>query len=177
MSTVVPIPARLSFLAEPAGRAGDWWEPVPQITAATAVGLCAEGSRRRLSVDLLTALLVERALIDHDVVDCAIEPLWAAAALAEASDLPAASGPGRLNSPYIRTLRTGDLAFEPESKARLTRRDLILPLRLHGAAVRLPLADLLRAERIDEAIRWETAAATTDQFMREWALRALLAAV
>jgi len=175
MAIVVPIPARPPLFAEPAGRPGDWWEPVPERAVSVAAVLGTEARRRRLPVDLLAALLVEHALIGCDVAECAVDPRQATAALAGASEIAAASGPGRMNTSYIRMLRTGELGFEPESDAQLARRDLILPLRLHDAAARLPLRDL-SSQALDDAVRWETAAATHGQFMREWALRVLLAA-
>jgi hypothetical protein len=174
MSNVVPIPARAPLFAEPAGRPGDWWEPVPERAAATSA-LIGEANRRRLPIDLLVALLVEHSTICRDIVECAIDARSAAELLERACQPSAASGPGRLNTPYIRMLRTGDARFEPESAAQLARRDLLLPLRLHGAASQLPVAEVCSSGALDDALRWEAAAAADGQFMREWALRLLLA--
>jgi hypothetical protein len=114
-------------------------------------------------------------VICRDISECAIELRSAAEALAQACRLSAASGPGRLNTTYIRMLRAGDARFESETAAQLARRDLVLPLRLHGAASRVALAEVCSPAALDDAVRWESVAAADGQFMREWALRLLLA--
>lgn len=177
MSSVVPIPARLPLFAEPAGRPGDWWEPLPQVAASAAAPLLADANRRRLPVDLVVALLVEHALIARDIVGCGVDPIRARTALRSAAGLAVISGPGRPNTSYVRVLRAGDRGFEQESEAQLAQRDLLLPLRLHERASKLRVADVCRPDALDEAVVWEVAAAMTGQFMREWALRELLAAV
>jgi hypothetical protein len=73
MPSVIPIPGRAPLFAEPAGRPGDWWEPLPGMTAAVAAPLRREAKGRRLRVDLLTALLVERTLVRRDIADCSID--------------------------------------------------------------------------------------------------------
>jgi hypothetical protein len=177
MSNVVPIPSRLPLFAEPAGRPGEWWEPLHGHAASIVAHLGTEAQRRRVPVDLLATILVERALICGDIAACAIEPLQAQRVLDAAAVPGAALGPRHLNTAYVRMLHVGDTAFELESELQLARRDLLLPLRLHEAAVALPLDEITATADVDEAVRWEVAASATGQFMREWALCALLAAL
>jgi hypothetical protein len=174
MSNVAPIPARIPLFAEPAGRAGDWWEPIPVSAAEVATGLAAEANRLRLPVDLLATLLVEHALIERDIADCGVDGARARAVLVSAGEDQPTTGPGRLHTSYARMLRRGERDYERESDAQLAQRDLMLPLRLHDAARSLDLGEVC-IESLDEAIAWEIAATTSGQFMREWALRLLLA--
>lgn len=173
MTNIATIPLRQPLFAEPAGRPGDWWEPVP-IRAGVAAGLSAEAARRRLPVDLLATLLVEHARVLHDITDAGIEAGQALAALSVAGEGQATSGPGRLHTSYVRMLRSGEHAYEHESNAQLARRDLVFPLRLHDAALSLELREVCDGDSLNEAVAWEVAAATSGQFMREWALRTLL---
>jgi hypothetical protein len=173
---VAPIPLRAPLFAEPSGRPVDWWEPLRGTVAEVAARLGGEAKRRRLPVDLLAALLVEHALIIRDIADCRIDREQARTALADAAAARVASGPGRLHTFYVRTLQTGERGCENESDAELARRNLVLPLRLHEAACGLELVNCCRIGSLDEAIAWVIAAATSGQFMREWALRMLLAA-
>jgi hypothetical protein len=174
MSHVVPIPVRLPLFAEPAGRPGDWWEPISLCAAKAAGQLHAVAHARHLPVDLLAALLVEHALIARDIADCGINAGRARAALAAAGEAQAPTGPGRLHTAYVRMLRSGEYDYEHEGEAQLAQRDLVLPLRLHEAARALDLRKACDADMLDEAIAWEISAATTGQFMREWVLRMLL---
>lgn len=174
MSNVVPIPSRVPLFAEPAGRVGDWWEPVA--TAADVVGqLQVDAERRRLPVDLLAALLVEHALVQNDIETCRLNAGTARSALADAAHGQPSAGPGCLHAGYLRMLRSGERRFEREGNEQLSRRDLVLPLRLHEAARALDLREVCEAASLDEAVAWEIAAAASGQFMREWALRELLA--
>lgn len=175
MINVVPIAVRDPLFAEPAGRPGDWWEPIPRSAAEVAPALGAEGAKRRLPVDLLAALLLEGAQVSRDIAECGIDAERARSALARAGSGLAATGPGRLHTSYVRMLTNGERDFEHESDAQLGQRDLVLPLRLHEAARALQLPEICDPGSFDEAIMWEIAAATSGQFMREWALRVLLA--
>lgn len=174
MISVVPIPARVPLFAEPAGRPGDWWEPLGISASAAAAHLAAEADRRRLPVDLLVALLLEDALVVQDIADCGLDALSARATLSTAAERHASSGPGRLHTSYVRMLRRGEVDYERQTEARFAQRDIALPLRLHDAAGRLDLPSICQRNSIDQALGWEIAAATSGQFMREWALRALL---
>jgi hypothetical protein len=177
MNKVIPLPVRPGLFVAPAARPGDWWEPLPRHDASVAAALYDEGSKRRLPIDLLAAVLIEHSLVERDLADCGLDARTAMATLNDASELGSISGgPGRLNTPYVHMLRAGDRCFEPESRARLAARDLMLPLRLLGRTAQLSLEDVFSAAALDDAIRWEIAAATADQFMREWALQVLLAA-
>lgn len=173
MSNVVPIPARGALFTEPAGRAGDWWEPI-SVDAARAVGLADEAAKRRLPLDLLASLVVEHALVERDIAESAVDKMAATRALDAAVQRIPASGPGCLHTSYIRMLGRGDGVYEPERDDRLAQRDLMLPLRLHQAASSVDIAAVCRLGALDEAIAWEIAAASSGQFMREWALRVLL---
>jgi hypothetical protein len=73
-------------------------------------------------------------------------------------------------------LRSGESDYGRESEEQLARRDLVLPLRLHEAARALDLREVCETALLDEAVAWEIAAASSSQFMREWALRLLLVA-
>ncbi len=176
MSNVIPLSTPAPLFPEPAGRPGDWWEPVPMATAAI-VRLGREGMRRRLPVDLLAALLVEHALVISDISGCPGDPLPAHAALGRAATELAAIGPGRLHTAYVQMLRGGERGYEHESDVQLARRDLVLPLRLHEQVRDLDLPKAFECDRLDEAISWEIAAASGGQFMREWALSTLLVQV
>lgn len=173
MSNVVPIETRVPLFAEPAGRPGDWWEPLA-VSAEVAVGLNREAGLHHLSVDLLAALLVERALVVQDISDCVLDPMRARATLAAAADRQPATGPGHLHTSYVRMLRGGESGYQGERAAQLAQRDLILPLRLHDAVRSVDLAEVCASDSLDEAIAWEISAATSGQFMRGWALRTLL---
>lgn len=175
MLNVLPIPGRIALFTEPAGRPGDWWEPSPFSASEAAVDLCAEAHRRRLPLDLLVTLLVERTLIERDVDRCGIDGASARAALADAVAAQPMTGPGRLHTAYVRMLCSGEDDYERESDAHLAGRVIVLPLRLHDAIRSLDPREVDGGEPLDEAIAWEIAAATSGQFMREWALRILLA--
>jgi hypothetical protein len=174
MSNVVPIPSRLPRFAEPAGRVGDWWEPVAS-AAGVAGQLQVEADRRRLTVDLLAALHVERALVQNDIETSGLHAGAARAALANAAHGQPSAGPGCLHAGYLRMLRSGERGYERESTEQLARRDLFLPLRLHDAVRVLDLRGALDTSAVGEAVAWEIAAASNGQFMREWALKVLLA--
>jgi hypothetical protein len=175
MSNVVPIPARVPLFGEPAGRSGDWWEPIPVNAAEVATGLAVEANRLCLPVDLLVTLLVEHALVERDIADCGVDEARARAVLVSAREDQPTTGPGRLHTSYARMLRSGERGYERESEAQLAQRDLMLPLRLHDSARSFDLGEVCKFESLVEAIAWEIAAATSGQFMREWALRLLLA--
>lgn len=174
MHNVVPIQSREPLFAEPAGRPGDWWEPIPISAAAVAAQFDAEGQQRRLPIDLVATLVIEHEYVVRDIAACGIDVARARAALAAAGDALATTGPGRLHTSYVRMLRSGERGYERESDAQLARRDLVLPLRLHDVARGLDLRDVCNGESLNDAIAWEIAAATNGQFMREWALRTLL---
>jgi hypothetical protein len=175
MTNVLPIRLREPLFVEPAGRPGDWWEPVGLPAIEVEEHVRREAAARRLPLDLLFALLVERMLVTSDIADCALEAEAARAVLAAEAASLASAGPGRLLLSYVRVLRTGERNHEPESELQLARRDLVLPLRLHEAVRCCDLRAVCSGGGSEEAIRWEVAAATGGQLMREWALRALLA--
>jgi hypothetical protein len=174
MSKIVPIPTRMPLFAEPAGRAGDWWEPTGVCAAEVATGLRVEVDRHRLPVDLLAALLVEHALVESDIAACAVEDACARTALNDAARAKPTLGPGCLHTSYVRMLGMGEYDYEREGDEQLARRDLHLPLRLHDAVRTVDLEEVWNSEVVDEAIAWEIAAASRGQFMREWSLRTLL---
>lgn len=175
MSNVIPIPARTSLFAEPAGRAGDWWEPIEVSAAYGAAELNREAERCRLPIDLVYSLLVERALIEEDIAVCALDTRRARTALNDAAHTTPALGPGCLHTSYVRMLRSGESDYERESEEQLAGRDLLLPLRLHESARSLDLRNVCKTASLKDTLAWEIAAASNGQFMREWALRVLLA--
>lgn len=177
MSNITVVSPRRRLFAEPAGRPGDWWEPVPIAAAEVAGRLGSEAYLRRLRIDLLVALLVEHGLVLHDTSSCGIDCARARGALAAAVEVLASTGPGRLHTSYVRMLRRGERDYWRESDAEIAQRDLVLPLRLHDSALSKDLSDLCTSEFVGEAISWEIAAATDGQFMREWVLRTLLGEV
>lgn len=175
MPNVVPLPLRAPLFDAPAGRPGDWWEPVSIAAEEVAMRLGTDACRRRLPVDIVAALLVEHALVVRDIGECGLDADRSRAALTAAGDAPLATGPGRLHTSYVRMLRGGQRDYEPASDAQVTARDLVVPLRLHDATRDLELPELFSGDLLDEALDWEVASATCGQFMREWALRILLA--
>lgn len=175
MSRITPIPTRAPLFAEPAGRAGDWWEPIPVGAAEVAVALAPDANRLRLPLDLLVALLVEHALVVSDIMECGGDFPHARTALAAAAAQEPTVGPGCLHTAYVRMLRLGVSGYERESEGELCRRDLMVPLRLHHAASAIDIVETCQRSSVDEGITWEITAASSGQFMREWALRVLLA--
>lgn len=167
---------RQPLFAEPAGRAGDWWEPLSIPAAEIRGALHSEAEQRRLPIDLLAALLIEHALVENDIAACALDGRRARAVLTAAADAKPTLGPGCLHTNYVRMFGTGERGYESESDVQLADRDLVLPLRLHEAARTITLREVGDGAALDEAIAWEIAAASSGQFMREWALRLLLAA-
>lgn len=172
MSNVVPIAPAAPLFAEPAGRRGDWWEPI-SVDASTVSQLLKEAVSRRLPIDLMAALLVERALVMSASAEAGFDTAEVSAVLGRAAGAAATAGPGRLHTTYVRMLRSGEQNFEPESEEQLARRDLQLPLRLHERVEEVDLATL-RDRELNEAIEWEVASAVSGESMREWALRELL---
>lgn len=128
---------------------------------------------RRLSLDLVAALLVERALILRDVDGSRVGCERARQLLEDAGSRLPAAGPGHTHEPYLRLLRHGEHGYTPETDEQLRQRDLTLPLRLHEAALHLDVSELGGDDAIDEALRWEVASAASHQTMREWALSRL----
>ena len=174
MSNVVPIEIRVPLFAEPAGRPGDWWEPLA-VSAGAASILSAQSRRLRLPVDLIAALLAEHAIVERDITECGIDAARARATLATGAARQPTTGPGHLYTSYVRMLGGGESNHKGEGDAQLSQRDLVFPLRLHDAVRSLDLAEVCASDTLDEAIAWEISAATSGQFMREWALRTLLA--
>lgn len=139
-------------------------------------GLHLEAERRRLPIDLACTLVVERALIEEDIAGSALDSRRARTALNEAAGTTPTLGPGSLHTSYVRMLRSGESHYGRESQEQVAGRNLLLPLRLHEAARALDLREVCEIASIGEAVAWEIAAASSGQFMRDWALRLLLAA-
>jgi hypothetical protein len=175
MQNVVPLHTTPPLFSEPAGRPGDWWEPV-SAPAEVAGTLRVEARQHRLPIDLLAALVIEHALVTRDIEVAGIDRSRARAALGEMAATQPSIGPGRIHVGYVRTLRSGERDYDCETEEQLARRDLVLPLRLHDATCTLDLREVCEAAALDEAIAWETAAASSGQLMREWALGVLLTA-
>lgn len=175
MTNVVPILASGPLFDEPCGRPGDWWEPFPFTAGEIAAEVRREAASLGLPLDLVVALLIERGHVISDISECGIGLDRAVLAFERGETETPSAGPGRLHTTYVRMLRSGVPNPARENERQLAQRDLVLPLRLYGAARKMGLEDLGQHAAIDEAIRWEIAAARNAQFMREWALRVLLA--
>jgi hypothetical protein len=164
MPNVHPI-APAPLFKPPAGRAGDWSEPI-WLDGLDVDALAEDAGRRRLPVDLLATFLLERRLLVSDLEDVGLARADALRVLdAAAVQPPPVTGPGRLHVAYIRSLKRGDSASHDEARDR----PLMIPLRLHAAA-RLLDATTLRIGDIQQALEWECAAASDERFMREWGL-------
>jgi hypothetical protein len=159
------------LLDAPAGRAGDWSEPL-LLQGLAADALDAVARQRGLPVDLLVGLLLERELLLGDLASAGIAASDAIALLDDASSRPRPlAGPGRLHAHYVRYLARGDYAVHESALAR----PLMIPLRLHEAARQVEAATL-EASHVASACAWELAAAAVDRFMRDWGLLVALRA-
>ena len=170
MSNIHPI-APAPLFEPPAGRAGDWSETI-WLDGLDVDALAEEAGRRRLPVDLVAALLLERRLLVSDLDGVGLACADAVRVLDAAALQPRpVTGPGRLHVAYTRLLKRGDSASHDEARDR----PLMIPLRLHEAA-RLLDATTLRIGDIQQALEWECAAAADERFMREWGLFVVLRA-
>lgn len=171
MLNVRPLQPSPLLLEPPAGRAGDWSEPLLLQGLATEA-FDAVAQQQGLPVDLLVALLLERELVLGDLASASIVRGDAVALLDEASSRPRPlAGPGRLHAHYARYLARGDGAVQESVRGR----PLMIPLRLHEAARQVEAATL-EATQVASACAWELSAAADNRFMRDWGLLVALRA-
>lgn len=175
MGTLHELPARESLHLEISGRFGDWREPLPHELPDT-VPLCRAARLCRLDPGVALTLLVERALVLHDVAWLGHDTEEARTVLGlEAADEPVALGPGHPDVGYARALggsssAATELRGIPSLPARLLAR-------ADGPTVARILSEPSLPVLLEEAVAWERAALVAGRPLGEWALLVLLAAL
>jgi hypothetical protein len=168
----VPKAARTRFpRVDRAGvRPGDRREPTPIYVDRAILQLVEAAAARGLDLDQAASLLVERALLLEDAAYLGMSEADAYAVLRTAASTLRRLAVPAATARYIRIL-TGGRALSPRREVE-GRRHLALPVRLSARTARINLAQVLRADDLDEAIRLEMAAAASGRTMSEWALLA-----
>jgi hypothetical protein len=155
-------------------RPGDRREPMPVKVDQTLMQLAAEAAARGLELDQAAGLLVERALALRDAESLGIPSGAAREALDSAVNSLTRLAVPASTARYVRSL-VAQLATARPREAEGVRQ-LALPVRLIARAAALDFAKVLVARDLDEAIRFEIAAASCGRTMSEWAMFVLASA-
>jgi hypothetical protein len=140
----------------------------------TLMQLAAQAAARGLELDQAAGLLVERALALQDAESLGIPAEAAREVLDSAVNSLTRLAVPASTARYVRSL-VAQLAIARSREAEGVRH-LALPVRLTARASGLDFARVLDARDLDEAIRFEIAAASCGRTMSEWAMFALASA-
>jgi len=162
-SDLTPAARSTVFHARPADRCEPW---PTKSTALTEIRKVAQTAR--IDPNLASVLVVERSLLDREI-DALSTPCEAYQMNQRAQNAQVSMELSPASADYLRALSSRAAGFpEPLSTLRL-------PMRLSDRILRFGLADLLRFELLESAIRWERASLLAGQTMSEWALSAAAA--